>query len=86
MHQYLMSLVSLPGTAPQLWGIPYEQQSTQLVGHSRYASSIYGLEGTSCVPVGNALCSPVPQDTTSTKPCCPGPEDDISGLHLRHGV
>ena len=51
-----------------------------------HASSVYGLGGTSCVPVGSALRPPVPQNTTSMEPRCPDPEEDISGLHLRHGV
>jgi hypothetical protein len=35
----------------------------------------------SCIPVGSALHTPVLQDTPSV-----GPEEDISGLHLQHGV
>jgi hypothetical protein len=31
-------------------------------------------------------CAPVPQDTTSMGPRRPDPDEDISGLHLRHGV
>ena len=78
MHQYLMHLASLPGTAPRLLlqsgGIPYGQQSVPLVGRSLHACSIYGLGGTSRVPVGSALRAPVPQDTTSTGPHCPDPD------------
>ncbi len=39
-----------------------------------------------CVPVERALRIPVPHNSTSAGPCCPDPEEDISGLHLRHGV
>ena len=93
---YLTPLASsLPGTAPcllaHLGGFPHGQRSVPVpsMGCSLHTSSIYGLGGTSytsCVPVGSALHPPVPQDTTSMGPCCPDPEEDISGLHLRHGV
>ena len=39
------------------------------------ASSIYGLGGTKCVPVGSALRAPVPQDTTFMGPSTQSPLD-----------
>ena len=90
MHQYLMPLASLLGTVPhplkQLGGIPYGQRSVQLVGRSLHGTFIYSQGGTACVLVGSALHAPVPQDTTSTGPHCPDPDEDISELHLHHGV
>jgi hypothetical protein len=90
MSQYLAPLVPLRNTTPhplvQLGGITYGQWSVPLMGRFFHASSIYGLGRTSCVPMGSALRAPVPQDTTSVGPCWPDPEEDISGLHLRHGV
>ena len=91
MSQYLMPLASsLPGTAPvplvHLGGIPDGQRSIPSTGCSLHASFLYGLGGTSCVPVGSALRAPVHQDTTSMGPRRPDPEEDFSGLHLHHGV
>ena len=43
-------------------------------------------KGTLCVPGGSALHNPAPHETTFTGPCCPDPEEDISGSHLHHGV
>ncbi len=83
MSQYLMPLASLPGTVPSLLvrleGIPYGQQAAPL-------AAIYDLGGATCVPGGSALRAPAPHDTTFTGPCCPDPEEDISGLPLHHGV
>ena len=93
MSQYLTPLVSsqpsnTPGLLVHLGGIPHGQQSVPSAGCSLHASSMYGLGGTSCVPCGcgECMCAPVPQDTTSMGPRHPDPEEDISGLHLRHGV
>ena len=74
MSQYLMPLASsLPGTVPgllvHLGGIPLGQWAVPSMGCSLHATSICGLGGTSSVPVGSALCTPVPQDTTSMGPC-----------------
>jgi hypothetical protein len=86
--QYLTPLSSfqpspMPGLLVHLGGIPHGQRSVPSTGCSLRASSIYGLGGTSCVPVGSALHTPVPQDTTSMGPRCPDLDEDISGLHLR---
>ena len=93
MSQYLTPLPlasSQPSPTPvllvHLGGIPHGQRSVPSTGCSLHASSIYGLGGTSCVPVGSALRTPVPQDTTSMGPCCPDPDEEISGLHQQYGV
>ncbi len=83
MSQYLTPLASLLGTAPnppvRLGGIPYGQRAAP-------SGAIYNLGGALCVPGGSALHAPAPHDTTFTGPCCPDPEEDISGSPLHHGV
>jgi hypothetical protein len=91
MSQYLTLLASsqpspMPGPLVHLGGILHGQRSVPSTGCSLHASSNYGLGGILCVPLGSALRTPVPQDTISMGPRCPDPEEDISGLHLRHGV
>jgi hypothetical protein len=90
LRQYLVHPASSPVTAPsplmQLGGVLHGQLSVLLAGRSLQASSFYGLGGTSGVPEERALHTLVPHDTTSVGPHCLDPEEDISGLHLRHGV
>jgi hypothetical protein len=62
MSQYLTPLASsqpnpTPGPLVHLGGIPHGQRSVPSTGCSLHASSIYGLVGTSSVPVGSALCT-----------------------------
>jgi hypothetical protein len=45
-----------------------------------------GLGGALCIPVGSALYTPIPQDTHSVGPHWQDPEEDVSWLHLWHGV
>ena len=93
MSQYLTPLASsLPGTAPG--PLVHLGGSTMDSGlfHQRgvlcmpLPFMVWGVPHVSLVPVGSALRAPVPQDTTSMGPCRPDPEEDISGLHLCHGV
>ena len=61
-------------------------------------SGLFHLRGVLCTPLPFMVwwvhrvslwgvpCAPVPQDTTSMGPRRPDPDEDISGLHLRHGV
>ncbi len=90
LRQYLAHPVSPPVMVPSplviLGGVPHGQRSVPLAGGSLHASLLYGLGGTSCVPVERALRIPVPHNTTSAGPCRPDPEEDTSGSHLRHGV
>jgi hypothetical protein len=64
---------------PPLGGIPYGQRTA-------LSAAIYDLGGGLCVPGGSALRTPAPHDTPFMGPCCPDPEENISGLPLRHGV
>ena len=69
------------------WGYPLRTAICSIGGE--FSSRLFHLRSgvTSCVPVGSALHTPVPHDTTSMVPCFPDPEEDISGSHLlRHGV
>ena len=92
MRQYLTPLASsqpstTPGPLVSFGGIPHGQRFIPSPGCSlNDACPIYGLGGTSCIPEGSALRAPVPHDTTSMGPRRPDPEEDISGLHLCHGV
>ena len=93
MRQYLTPLASsqpstTPGPLVSFGGIPHGQRFIPSPGCCSLndASPIYGLGGTSCIPEGSALRAPVPHNTTSMGPCRLDPEEDISGLHLRHGV
>ncbi len=92
MSQYLTPLSSsqpspTPSPLVHLGGIPHGQRSVPFPGCSLHPSSIYGLGGSSCVPVGSALHTPVHQhSTTSMGPRRPDPDEDIYVLHLQHGV
>ena len=88
MSQHLVPPASLPDTAPSqivsFGGYPFRPPVCP-VGEAFSARLFYSRSG-GCFMRPCGHCIPVPQDTPYVGPPHPDPEENISRLHLCHGV